>query len=75
VYINSLFTPPNRLVGMQPLTNQRAKGKHGLDSVEDLLFDGKILYQRCKSSVFPPSEFDPEVIERSNKVNVPSTFP
>jgi len=68
VFCNVLFTGPNRLLGMAPIKNFRKKGKHGFSEEADYDFDGKILYQRAKNSVFPPLDFDPQTAVRSTKM-------
>jgi len=67
VFANALFTTPGRLLGMEPIMNQKAKGIHGFSENDDPQFDGKILYQKAKKGVFPPSDFDPVCVTRSSK--------
>lgn len=67
VFINSLFTSPARMLGMEPMMNQKARAKHGFAPGDDFTFEGKILYQRAKKGVFPPQDFDPIMVKRSNK--------
>jgi hypothetical protein len=67
VFANALFTTPGRLLGMEPIMNQKARGIHGFSETDDPQFDGKIIYQKAKKGVFPPSDFDPIVVTRSSK--------
>lgn len=68
VFCNTLFTKPARLLGMEPIMNQKAKGRHGFGDHDDPEFDGKILYQKSINGVLPPSDFDPEMAHRSSKM-------
>eukprot|EP00854_Cymbomonas_tetramitiformis_P026385 gene26385-32364_t len=52
---------------MEPMMNQKARAKHGFAPGDDFTFEGKILYQRAKKGVFPPQDFDPIMVKRSNK--------
>jgi len=45
-----------------------ANPMHGFSETDDPQFDGKILYQKAKKGVFPPSDFDPICVTRSAKV-------
>lgn len=53
---------------MQPILNQRSRGRNGYGKDDNASFDGKILYAKAKAGVFPPADFDPEVVERSKKM-------
>ena len=68
VFCNTLFTKPARLLGMEPILNQKQKARHGFGETDDPEFDGKILYQKSIKGVFPPSDFDPEMAHRSTKM-------
>ena len=51
VFANSLFTTPGRLLGMEPILNQKARDLHGFGENDDPEFEGKILYSkvgRCR---------------------------
>ena len=52
---------------MQRILDQRPLDKHGFGAGDDAKFDGKILYAKAKAGVFPPTDFDSECVERSNK--------
>ena len=73
VFANALFTTPGRLLGMEPIMNQKAKGIHGFSETDDPQFDVQILYQKAKKGVFPPSDFDPICVTRSSKAPAAST--
>ena len=68
VFCNALFTPSARMLGMQPILDQKPRDRNGFGMGDDTKFDGKILYAKAKAGVFPPSDFDPECVERSKKV-------
>jgi hypothetical protein len=67
VFINALLSAPSRLLGMEPIFDAAEAGKHGFDAGDDFTHDGKIIYPKCRSTVFPPSEFDPKNVVRSSK--------
>ena len=67
VFINALLSAPSRLLGMEPIFDAAEAGKHGFDAGDDFAHDGKIIYPKCRSTVFPPSEFDPRNVTRSSK--------
>ena len=67
VFINALLSAPSRLLGMEPIFDAAEAGKHGFDTGDDFTHDGKIIYPKCRSTVFPPSEFDPKNVVRSSK--------
>jgi len=66
VFVNALLSSPSRLLGMEKLMDAKERDKHGYDAGDDFSFDGKIVYPKCKKGVFPPSEFDPELVKRSS---------
>ena len=41
--------------------------RHGYEADDDFHHDGKIIYPKCRSTVFPPSEFDARNVARSGK--------
>ena len=65
VFIQSLLTSPSRLLGMEPLMD--CDSRHGYEADDDFHHDGKIIYPKCRSTVFPPSEFDARNVARSGK--------
>ena len=65
VFVNALLSSPSRLLGMEKLMYAKERDKHGYDDWDDFTHDGKILYPKCRNGVFPPSEFDPELVRRS----------
>jgi hypothetical protein len=70
---HALLVPPKPVtlcsaLTQAPIKNFRKKGKHGFSEEADYDFDGKILYQRAKNSVFPPLDFDPQTAVRSTKM-------
>ena len=65
VFVNALLSSPSRLLGMEKLMDAKERDKHGYDDGDDFTHDGKILYPKCRNGVFPPSEFDPELVRRS----------
>ena len=54
VFINALLSAPSRLLGMEPIFDAAEAGKHGFDAGDDFAHDGKIIYPKCRSTVFPP---------------------
>ena len=65
VFIQSLLTSPSRLLGMEPLMD--CDSRHGYEADDDFHHDGKILYPKCRTTVFPPTEFDGRNVVRSGK--------
>ena len=67
VFCRSIFTPPARKLGMEPLLNNKAKGLDGFGPKDDPGFDGKIIYSKSRKGVFSPTDFDPLLALRSSK--------
>ena len=65
VFVAALLSSPSRLLGMEKLMDAKERDAHGYDDGDDFTHDGKILYPKCRGGVFPPSEFDPELVRRS----------
>ena len=65
VFVAALLASPSRLLGMEKLMDAKERDRHGYDDGDDFGHDGKILYPKCRGGVFPPSEFDPELVRRS----------
>jgi microtubule-associated protein-like 5 len=72
VFINGLCSAPARLLGMERILNTRDSGANGLTvgaaraKGDDRNFDGRVLYPKCKNAVFPPMDFAPENVLRSD---------
>ena len=65
VFVNALLSAPSRLLGMEPIMDAKENDRHGYEDDDDFHFDGKIIYPKCRTTVFPPSEFDGENVARS----------
>ncbi|KAG1659723.1 hypothetical protein FOA52_012263 [Chlamydomonas sp. UWO 241] len=68
VFCQTLCAAPARLLGQELVIDKKEQGKHGLSDESDIAYcmgGAKILYPKCETGVFPPSDFDSRMAERS----------
>lgn len=68
VFSQALCTAPARLLGQELVIDKKEQGKHGLSDDMDVSYcmgGAKVIYPKCETGVFPPSNFDGRVAERS----------
>uniref|UniRef100_A0A7R9V2C3 EML-like first beta-propeller domain-containing protein n=1 Tax=Chlamydomonas euryale TaxID=1486919 RepID=A0A7R9V2C3_9CHLO len=69
VFCQTLCAAPARLLGQELVIDKKEMGMHGLSDEQDVAYcmgGAKILYPKCETGVFPPSDFDHRMGDRSS---------